>query len=180
MEAQAGKLFRTGKALRILLTVFNVVLVIGCVLTAAELLGYISRPFGEVEFIVEAVEHTVGSRVLLDIGSIAYSIAYVVCIIIVFTCCIRMTRKMSQDKYPFNSENVHLLRRMALVYIVAAAAALLFSTMNAVASGMGIGNVVLSAVMSAAQQIVIALLLRFLADVFEYGVELQQLSDETL
>ena len=40
MEAQAGKLFRTGKALRILLTVFNVVLVIGCVLTAAELLGY--------------------------------------------------------------------------------------------------------------------------------------------
>ena len=34
--------------------------------------------------------------------------------------------------------------------------------------------------MSAAQQIVIALLLRFLADVFEYGVELQQLSDETL
>ena len=141
MEAQAGKLFRTGKALRILLTVFNVVLVIGCVLTAAELLGYISRPFGEVEFIVEAVEHTVGSRVLLDIGSIAY----VVCIIIVFTCCIRMTRKMSQDKYPFNAENV-----------------------------------VLSAVMSAAQQIVIALLLRFLADVFEYGVELQQLSDETL
>ena len=174
MEAQAGKLFRTGKALRILLTVFNVVLVIGCVLTAAELLGYISRPFGEVAFIVEAVEHTVGSRVLLDIGSIAY----VVCIIIVFTCCIRMTLKMSQDKYPFNAENVHLLRRMALVYIVAAAAALLFSTMNAVASG--IGNVVLSAVMSAAQQIVIALLLRFLADVFEYGVELQQLSDETL
>ena len=137
MEAQAGKLFRTGKALRILLTVFNVVLVIGCVLTAAELLGYISRPFGEVAFIVEAVEHTVGSRVLLDIGSIAY----VVCIIIVFTCCIRMTLKMSQDKYPFNAENVHLLRRMALVYIVAAAAALLFSTMNAVASGMGIGNV---------------------------------------
>ena len=90
-----------------------------------------------------------------------------------------MTLKMSQDKYPFNAENVHLLRRMALVYIVAAAAALLFSTMNAVASGMGIGNVVLSAVMSAAQQIVIALLLRFLADVFEYGVELQQLSDET-
>lgn len=176
MEAQAGKLFRTGKALRILLTVFNVVLVIGCVLTAAELLGYISRPFGEVAFIVEAVEHTVGSRVLLDIGSIAY----VVCIIIVFTCCIRMTLKMSQDKYPFNAENVHLLRRMALVYIVAAAAALLFSTMNAVASGMGNGNVVLSAVMSAAQQIVIALLLRFLADVFEYGVELQQLSDETL
>lgn len=176
MEAQAGKLFRTGKALRILLTVFNVVFVIGCVLTAAELLGYISRPFDEVAFIVEAVEHTVGSRVLLDIGSIAY----VVCIIIVFTCCIRMTLKMSQDKYPFNAENVHLLRRMALVYIVAAAVALLFSTMNAVASGMGIGNVVLSAVMSAAQQIVIALLLRFLADVFEYGVELQQLSDETL
>ena len=176
MEAQAGKLFRTGKALRILLTVFNVVLVIGCVLTVAALLGYISRPFDEVAFIVEAAEHTVGSRVLLDIGSIAY----VVCIIIVFTCCIRMTLKMSQDKYPFNAENVHLLRRMALVYIVAAAAALLFSTMNAVASGMGIGNVVLSAVMSAAQQIVIALLLRFLADVFEYGVELQQLSDETL
>lgn len=72
-----------------------------------------------------------------------------------------MTLKMSQDKYPFNAENVHLLRRMALVYIVAAAAALLFSTMNAVASGMGIGNVVLSAVMSAAQQIVIALLLWF-------------------
>lgn len=42
-----------------------------------------------------------------------------------------MTQKMSQDKDPFNAENV-------------------------------------------------ALLLRFLADVFEYGVELQQLSDETL
>ena len=83
MEAQAGKLFRTGKALRILLTVFNVVLVIGCVLTAAELLGYISRPFGEVAFIVEAVEHTVGSRVLLDIGSIAY----VVCLSLIHISC---------------------------------------------------------------------------------------------
>ena len=45
---------------------------------------------------------------------------------------------MSQDKYPFNAENVRLLPRMALkVYIVAAAAALLFSTMN-MASGMGV------------------------------------------
>lgn len=31
-----------------------------------------------------------------------------------------------------------------------------------------------------ALQLVVALLLGFLADVFEYGTELQQLSDETL
>lgn len=35
-------------------------------------------------------------------------------------------------------------------------------------------------IFGAVLQVVVALLLRFLADVFEYGVELQQLSDETL
>ena len=89
--------------------------------------GKLFRPGDEVVHVVEAVEQRAGERALMSWGSVAYS----VCTLIVFGYCIRMTQKMSQDKDPFNAENV-------------------------------------------------ALLLRFLADVFEYGVELQQLSDETL
>lgn len=91
-----------------------------------------------------------------------------------------MTKKMSEAIDPFNAENVRLLRRMSVVFGVAAAAAVLFSGMNAATSGAGVENAILSAVVSATQQVVVALLLRFLADVFEYSVELQQLSDETL
>lgn len=89
--------------------------------------GKLFRPGDEVVHVVEAVEQRAGERTLMSWGSVAYS----VCTLIVFGYCIRMTQKMSQDKDPFNAENVSLL-------------------------------------------------LRFLADVFEYGVELQQLSDETL
>ena len=167
MEAQARKLFGTGKAIKNLLTVFNVFLIFATVL-AAEIIGYLSKPLDEVAYVVDAVEFTVRSSLLLDIGAIIYT----ACMIVAYACCKKMTKKMSEAIDPFNAENVRLLRRMSVVFGVAAAAAVLFSGMNAATSGAG--------VVSATQQVVVALLLRFLADVFEYGVELQQLSDETL
>ena len=176
MEAQARKLFGTGKAIKNLLTVFNVFLIFATVLAAAEIIGHLSKPLDEVAYVVDAVEFTVRSSLLLDIGAIIYT----ACMIVAYACCIKMTKKMSEAIDPFNAENVRLLRRMSVVFGVAAAAAVLFSGMNTATSGAGVENAILSAVVSATQQVVVALLLRFLADVFEYGVELQQLSDETL
>lgn len=58
--------------------------------------------------------------------------------------------------------------------------ALLYNAMSAAASGAEVVSAAYVAIFGAVLQVVVALLLRFLADVFEYGVELQQLSDETL
>ena len=78
--------------------------------------GKLFRLGDEVVHVVEAVEQRAGERALMSWGSVAYS----VCTLIVFGYCIRMTQKMSQkmsqDKDPFNAENVSLLRRMALIY----------------------------------------------------------------
>lgn len=70
MEAQARKLFGTGKAIKNLLTVFNVFLIFATVLAAAEIIGYLSKPLDEVAYVVDAVEFTVRSSLLLDIGAI--------------------------------------------------------------------------------------------------------------
>ena len=74
--------------------------------------GTLFRLGDEVVHVVEAVEQRAGERALMSWGSVAYS----VCTLIVFGYCIRMTQKMSQDKDPFNAENVSLLRRIALIY----------------------------------------------------------------
>lgn len=74
--------------------------------------GKLFRLGDEVVHVVEAVEQRAGERALMSWGSVAYS----VCTLIVFGYCIRMTQKMSQDKDPFNAENVSLLRRIALIY----------------------------------------------------------------
>ena len=176
MEAQTGKLFRLGRTIKIFLVVLIVVIGFSTFLTFLDALGCTFRPSDEVVHVVEAVEQRAGERALMSWGSVAYS----VCTLIVFGYCIRMTQKMSQDKDPFNAENVSLLRRMALIYGVAAAAALLYNAMSAAASGAEGVSAAYVAIFGAVLQVVVALLLRFLADVFEYGVELQQLSDETL
>ena len=72
----------------------------------------LSAGLGEGGGVIHQLYRRAGERALMSWGSVAYS----VCTLIVFGYCIRMTQKMSQDKDPFNAENVSLLRRMALIY----------------------------------------------------------------
>lgn len=176
MEAQAGKLFRLGRTIKIFLVVLIVVIGISTFLTFLNALGSTFRPGDEVVYVVEAVELRAREKALMGWGSVIYS----VCTLIVFGFCIRMTQKMSQDSNPFNAENVRLLRRMALLFGLTAVAVLIYNAAYAVSSDIGAVQAVYVSLGQIVLQLVVALLLRFLADVFEYGVGLQQLSDETL
>ena len=176
MEAQAGKLFRLGRTIKILLIIVVAVVGVSTLLTFVEALRCTLRPADEVVYVTGAVELRAREKALMGWGSVVYS----VCTIIVFGYCIGMTQKMTADRNPFNAGNVRLLRRMALLFGVTAAAVLIFNAAASVSYGFDAVQTAYTSLGSAVMQLVVALLLRFLADVFEYGVELQQLSDETL
>lgn len=176
MEAQARKLFRLGRTVKILLIIMVVVTGVSTLLTSVEALRCTLRPADEVVYVVEAMELRAREKAMMGWCSVAYS----VCTIIVFGYCISMTQKMAADRDPFNMENVRLLRRMALYFGLAAAAVFIFNAAYASSSDFNAVQAIYVALGQTVLQLVVALLLRFLADVFEYGVELQQLSDETL
>ena len=176
MEAQAGKLFRLGRTIKILLIIVVAVVGVSTLLTFVEALRCTLRPADEVVYVTGAVELRAREKALMGWGSVVYS----VCTIIVFGYCIGMTQKMTADRNPFNAENVRLLRRMALLFGLTAVAVLIYNAAYAVSSDIGAVQAVYVSLGQIVLQLVVALLLRFLADVFEYGVGLQQLSDETL
>lgn len=176
MEAQKGKLFRFGRAIRVLLIVIVIVTGLSALVTFWDALSCVLRPADEVVYVIGAVEMRARERALTNFGACVYN----VCTVIAFVFCMGMTRKMSEDKNPFNAENVRLLRKMAWLFGLTAAGSLVTSAAYAVSAGYGAGTAVLSVFIMTALQLVVALLLGFLADVFEYGTELQRLSDETL
>lgn len=176
MEAQARKLFRLGRTIKILLIIVVAAVGISTLLTFWDALSCTLRPADEVVYVAEAVELRAREKALMGWGSVVYS----VCTIIAFVFCIGMTQKMAADRNPFNVENVRLLRRMALLFGLTAAAVLIYNAAYAASSDFDAVQTIYASLGPAVLQVVVALLLRFLADVFEYGVELQQLSDETL
>ena len=176
MEAQKGKLFRFGRAIRVLLIVIVIVTGLSALVTFWDALSCVLRPADEVVYVIEAVEMRARERALTNFGACVYN----VCTIIAFVFCMGMTRRMAEGRDPFNAENVRMLRKMAWLFGLTAAASLVSSAAYAVSAGYGAGTAALSVLISTALQLVVALLLGFLADVFEYGTELQQLSDETL
>lgn len=118
MEAQARKLFRLGRTIKILLIIVVAAVGISTLLTFWDALSCTLRPADEVVYVAEAVELRAREKALMGWGSVVYS----VCTIIAFAFCIGMTQKMAADRNPFNVENVRLLRRMALLFGLTAAA----------------------------------------------------------
>ena len=140
MEAQKGKLFRFGRAIRVLLIVIVIVTGLSALVTFWDALSCVLRPADEVVYVIEAVEMRARERALTNFGACVYN----VCTVIAFVFCMGMTRKMSEDKNPFNAENVRLLRKMAWLFGLTAAGSLVTSAAYAVSAGYGAGPAVLS------------------------------------
>ena len=68
MEAQKGKLFRFGRAIRVLLIVIVIVTGLSALVTFWDALSCVLRPADEVVYVIEAVEMRARERALTNFG----------------------------------------------------------------------------------------------------------------
>lgn len=176
MQIPSRKLFMFGKLVKIVLLVMMVVIAVSAVSCLMQGLGYMRLPGDKVVSEQPAVTYTAGPMAFNRFVMLAYSL----CLICVFAYGIKITKKLTSDENPFNAENAVLLRRGALLIGVSAVPKVIFTAASAVQEGCSLSVALFSAVSAALILILVSIFLGFLSQVFAYGSELQQLSDETL